>query len=316
VGGLAYDELRFGVVVTSMGADGSAATEQTLVDPATRGRHVGPFRAGPQDVFVHLPSSIAGARVTCEGIALLRGAHVGSDEETTVVERRRMKDITLELREDPDAGAGAADAGTGSDGNGAAGGSGGVTGTGGSPGGMGGSGAGTGGVGAMGGMAGIGGMAGTGGAAGMGGMPGAGGTGGKPLPPKNRDNGDPCSDKVECRSDHCADGVCCESACDKECDACALPGTEGLCRKVAAGTPDPRARCEDKGPAICQTNGRCDITGRCANYAMGTPCASATCENGGALAVAARTCDGSGKCTDPVKTECVSPASCRAGVCQ
>jgi hypothetical protein len=108
--------------------------------------------------------------------------------------------------------------------------------------------------------------------------------------------------------------VCCESDCQMACRSCALPESKGLCRPVPLGTPDPRGKCEDKGPASCQTTGFCDVAGRCAEYAAGTPCAPAGCSNRDET-VQARVCDGAGKCEPEVKMKCPPPAQCISGVC-
>jgi hypothetical protein len=320
-GTVQYDELRFAVALLAAD-ETSEIVERMLVDPATRGRFVAPFKPGDQDVLVYLPAELAGRRVRCEIIALLASATVGTDHEVALLESQRMKRVYLALTAGFDGGG--SDSASGGGGEGGAGGTIGMgeggrgsagaaaTGTGGT--GAGGAGAGT----TGGGGAGRGGTSGVGRGGSGGGAAGgshAGGMGGM-LPPGGRNNGDPCSDKVQCSSDHCADGVCCESDCDKECDSCALPATKGLCRKVAAGTPDPRGKCVDKGPGECQTDGRCGIAGQCSNFPAGTVCQPATCENNGAVALSTRTCDGSGKCLDPEKTSCISPATCTSGVCR
>ena len=44
--------------------------------------------------------------------------------------------------------------------------------------------------------------------------------------------GDTCADASECLSGHCADGVCCDYACERVCEHCALDGQEGHCHRV------------------------------------------------------------------------------------
>ncbi len=41
-----------------------------------------------------------------------------------------------------------------------------------------------------------------------------------------------CADAAECLSNHCADGVCCDYACERPCEHCALDGSMGQCRRV------------------------------------------------------------------------------------
>jgi len=165
------------------------------------------------------------------------------------------------------------------------------------------------------------GSGGTGGPGGPAGGTGGGGTGGGPGPgmggtsAPGRANGESCSVASECVSSHCIDGVCCEEDCHNACRSCALPDTKGLCRPVPAGTPDPRAMCNDKGAASCQTNGLCDVAGDCAVYPAGTACAPAGCADMNTAVVPARTCDGAGKCKDQPKMKCPEDAACAGGEC-
>ncbi len=129
------------------------------------------------------------------------------------------------------------------------------------------------------------------------------GTGGSPAPTKVT-NGQACNAAADCASNHCVDGVCCESDCTGACTSCALPGTEGLCRPVPAGVPDPRAVCADMGAASCGTNGLCAVSGGCAKYPAGTVCTSATCKADGMMLKPAATCDGAGMCSNPPMMKC------------
>lgn len=119
----------------------------------------------------------------------------------------------------------------------------------------------------------------------------------------NASNGQACNTAADCASGHCADGVCCESDCTGACMSCALAGTEGLCRPVAAGVPDPRGVCADMGAATCGTNGLCDVSGHCAKYPSGTVCAAPVCKADGMFKPAA-TCDGAGMCMQPPTMKC------------
>jgi hypothetical protein len=139
--------------------------------------------------------------------------------------------------------------------------------------------------------------------------------GGMTPPPPGRANGESCSVGTECLAGHCSDGVCCESACEDACHSCAAADSKGLCRPVPAGTPDPRAKCEDKGARECKTNGLCGVAGECALYPAGTVCEPPTCTGKGDEVVPARTCDGNEHCLDQPKVKCPDPTVCIGGLC-
>src|SRR5690606_12448828 len=42
-------------------------------------------------------------------------------------------------------------------------------------------------------------------------------------------DGQICGNGAECLSGHCVDGLCCDAACDGDCQACDLAGSEGVC---------------------------------------------------------------------------------------
>ncbi len=67
-------------------------------------------------------------------------------------------------------------------------------------------------------------------------------------------NGSACGAGGACLSGFCTDDVCCEKACAGECESCARPGEEGLCRLHDAAT-DPDEECIDAG--VCDGAGRC-----------------------------------------------------------
>jgi len=252
---------------------------QTIVDPATNGRYVGPFRPGDQSVIVYVADELDGVPVRCAASALRAGAVVGTGVRDVTIERSKLKHVEIVM--------GSATDGTP------------VRGTGGA-------------AGAPATGSGSGGMpdTGAGGAAGTPATGAAGSGGGMSATP----NGGACNVGAECVSGFCADGVCCESDCRMSCRSCALPDARGLCRPVPLGTPDPRGMCMDKGPASCQTNGLCDVAGRCADYAAGTLCAPAACSSKDEV-VQARVCDGAGKCEAEVKVKCAKPSLCTSGVC-
>lgn len=92
--------------------------------------------------------------------------------------------------------------------------------------------------------------------------------------------GKTCNSGADCTGGHCVDGYCCDSACDKTCEACNIAGSEGSCTKIPVNT-DPDGEC--LGPdAVC--GGACDGLGQCAFPGIGTACG--TC----------KACDGTGTC--------------------
>ena len=98
-----------------------------------------------------------------------------------------------------------------------------------------------------------------------------------------------CGGGGECASGICAQGVCCMTACAGTCMSCALAGSAGTCRPVAAGTRDPAGQCRDQGAASCGRTGFCDGAGGCQLYAAGTQCAPPSCPAGATTATLART---------------------------
>ncbi len=157
---------------------------------------------------------------------------------------------------------------------------------------------------------------------------------------EKKDNGEPCSSPEagnECKSDHCVDGVCCDTACDIECQACNLEGTEGACTghpldtdpendcvlcEVCSGSStcifsvdgtDPTNDCEDSSPDVdpkCQQDGQCDGAGECRLWLPGTVCLAQYCVV--KTLHPADTCNGTGTCADNGTQEC-TPYACNEG---
>ena len=80
-----------------------------------------------------------------------------------------------------------------------------------------------------------------------------------------------CDEPSDCEGDPCVDGFCCDSPCDAVCVACNLPGLEGTCSPVSAGS-DPDDDCPEEDPSTCGTTGVCDGAGACSFYDSTTPC--------------------------------------------
>ncbi|MCB9582803.1 MAG: hypothetical protein H6717_37535 [Polyangiaceae bacterium] len=166
------------------------------------------------------------------------------------------------------------------------------------------------------GASGSGGSAGTAGTAGTGGTGGGGGTAGNP-------NGDPngtaCANGSTCKSGLCVDDVCCDTGCDKECEACNVTGSEGTCTPYGQGT-DPDSECLG-GSASGPCSGSCDGASAC-EYPTSS-CGSPTCSGS---TQTNPTCDGTGTCgsatvscapyvcgTSTCKTSCGGDADCVTG---
>ena len=146
--------------------------------------------------------------------------------------------------------------------------------------------------------------------------------------------GTSCSDGSECDSTMCVQGVCCATACAGGCLSCALPGSEGACMPLTAGTKPADASCVAADASTCGQDGTCDGAGHCRNFPTGTTCSPATCST--ATLRAAGTCDGKAHCQVPATTtcggflcasatackttcamdlDCQSPSVCGAGAC-
>ncbi|MEO0326077.1 MAG: hypothetical protein AAF447_24220 [Myxococcota bacterium] len=119
--------------------------------------------------------------------------------------------------------------------------------------------------------------------------------------------GDTCSDGRSCESGFCVDGVCCRSGCDRVCEACAEPGSEGRCILIS-GEPRGSRSCASDG-STC--GGFCGGLARqdCRFPEVGNPCGEASCEAG--VASVEGSCDGFGVCLPAPLTTC-APYICEA----
>lgn len=127
--------------------------------------------------------------------------------------------------------------------------------------------------GGQGGAAGTGTMAGAGGAtSGAGGSGGSStaGAGGSEPPDASggaggtaaHENAAPCGGPAECASGFCVDAVCCSVEACSGCHSCAVPGSEGQCTALPAGS-DPRDECQ---PGVCNAEAACAVTLASAHY--------------------------------------------------
>ncbi len=103
--------------------------------------------------------------------------------------------------------------------------------------------------------------------------------------------GSDCSYPAECESGFCVDGACCDSACDGYCQTCDGEFTDNLageCGPIYEGT-DPYGECSRRSSASCLT-GYCDGDGDCEKLAAGSSCDDGVFCNG------PDACDAYGRC--------------------
>jgi len=127
--------------------------------------------------------------------------------------------------------------------------------------------------------------------------------------------GTACVDDSTCQQgDTCIDGVCCRGPCDGRCEACDIPGAEGVCTVVPRddGAPHPggpvgptRAPCtSDPNGAAC--NGYCDGNdGSACFYPTTTEsCGDPSCDAAANEATLEAFCNGAGTCLPPTTVSC------------
>jgi len=125
-----------------------------------------------------------------------------------------------------------------------------------------------------------------------------------------------CSTAGECGSRNCIDGVCCDTACDKACEACNLPGKLGECSAVLDGTTpphDPKACspyvCGASGcRTSCTNQGHCIGSARCVDGA----CVNRTVECSGDGLASIDWSTGSGLATSCGAYRCGNDGRCRS----
>jgi hypothetical protein len=121
-----------------------------------------------------------------------------------------------------------------------------------------------------------------------------------------KNNASTCSASIECASGHCVDGVCCDLACDGQCEACDVKGSEGTCTP-ATGTPHGvRPVCDMLDASDCAKT-KCDGSTRTAcggwvNVAT-TSCGADACTTDKRLQQRGH-CDGKGSCQLPAPLSC------------
>jgi hypothetical protein len=120
-----------------------------------------------------------------------------------------------------------------------------------------------------------------------------------------KSNGSTCSGDFDCDSAHCVDKVCCDSLCDKQCEACSVDGSVGKCVAVKGLPVGMRPSCDPGTSSNPCSRASCDGATRdkCAALAGSeVECRMTSCAGGEAIGRA--TCDGTGNCPEPVKALC------------
>jgi uncharacterized repeat protein (TIGR01451 family)/uncharacterized protein (TIGR03382 family) len=120
-----------------------------------------------------------------------------------------------------------------------------------------------------------------------------------------------CAGDAQCATGHCVDGVCCDTACNGQCEACAIPGSVGTCTPQVGAPAGARPACVDDGSAC---GGACDGSDRtaCVYPSSAVSCRAGSCAGG--VATLATTCDGEGSCP-PVQHQTCAPYLCGATGC-
>ncbi len=115
-----------------------------------------------------------------------------------------------------------------------------------------------------------------------------------------------CTEDRQCLAGNCVDGFCCDRACTGQCEACAAPGSAGVCTPTVGTPRGARAACASDGP-LC--GGACDgiDAAACAFPAVETECRAASCTAG--VAIVAASCDGVGACPAEATVAC-APFPC------
>ncbi len=127
----------------------------------------------------------------------------------------------------------------------------------------------------------------------------------------NANQGGTCSRDGECGTGKCVDGFCCNAACNGQCEACDVPGSEGVCTPVSGNPHGARPVCDSDGS---QCGGQCDgaVRDACSYPGATVSCRAASCSNQTATLAAA--CDGAGSCP-AVQTQACGEYVCGATAC-
>jgi uncharacterized repeat protein (TIGR01451 family) len=126
-------------------------------------------------------------------------------------------------------------------------------------------------------------------------------------------NATTCTADAQCAGGHCTDGFCCNVACDGQCQACDVTGSQGTCILVAAGQAPHggRTACanDDSGcGGACSGNNAL----ACGYPGAGTSCRAPSCTTGSATLAAG--CNGAGECP-PAQVQACTPYLCGVNAC-
>ncbi|MBS2019318.1 MAG: hypothetical protein JST00_41020 [Deltaproteobacteria bacterium] len=130
-----------------------------------------------------------------------------------------------------------------------------------------------------------------------------------------KDLGAACAATRDCLSGLCVDGRCCNAACGGQCEACDVPGKEGVCWPASGKPRGGRTACG--GPSDPTCGARCDGADRtkCNVAPNTTPCGDDACKTTGGAGTETHKslCTGAGACGDVAKS--CGAYSCGATTC-
>ena len=119
-----------------------------------------------------------------------------------------------------------------------------------------------------------------------------------------------CKAPTECETGTCVDGVCCDKSCAGTCEACDLPGKEGVCSAVTGDPHGNRPACGGQGDCASICDGTNPAT--CTYPGSAVVCGS-NCVNG---ALSVSTCDGTGQCAAGPAATCLPYVCETASACR
>jgi hypothetical protein len=135
-----------------------------------------------------------------------------------------------------------------------------------------------------------------------------------------------CTKGADCASGSCADGVCCDTACDRACEACSAKNKQGnrddgRCGVASLGS-NPGNRCLEGG--VCSAAGTCDRGGACKDdrtavdtKGNASDCGDYRCASGfcGKSCVNLNDCNAPAVCTQDGKCTRIGTANVAASGC-
>jgi hypothetical protein len=133
-----------------------------------------------------------------------------------------------------------------------------------------------------------------------------------------------CTVSAQCPNGFCVDGICCDRACDRSCESCALTGKVGTCSPIKNATDDTcggDSICDETSTCRKSLGGACALSSECAsgNCVDGVCCGSAACGTcqSCALLGSEGTCALVPKFTDDADSGCSGQKTCDGlGACR